>query len=100
MGQRPISVERSADGRMAIVTFDTGTVPNSLSIEAMQALHDCALELQRDHDMTSVVLCGRSDRFSLGFDLKAAGERTTVGLAKRREMLSIGPRMCRAWGRD
>ena len=97
MCRPPIGVERIAEGRLAIVTFDTGTIPNSLSIEAMQALYDCAIALQRDPHVTAVVLSGRPDRFSLGFDLEAAGERTKMGLAERREMLSIGPRMCRAW---
>lgn len=93
----PVAVTRSDNGRLAHVVFDTGTAANALSIEAMQALHDCALGLQRDRDVTAVVLTGRPDRFSLGFDLKAAGDRLDAGLAERRELVSIGPRMCRAW---
>ena len=97
MSNPPITVTRSMDGRLAEIGFDTGTPANALSIEAMQALHDCAMALQRDRDLTAVVLAGRPDRFSLGFDLKAAGGRLDAGLAERRELLSIGPRMCRAW---
>jgi len=92
-----IEEERRCEGRVALISFDSQRASNSLTLEAMQALHDRALALQRDRNLVSVVLCGRPERFSLGFDLADAAALQSMPLAERRETLSIGPRMCRAW---
>lgn len=83
--------------RIAIVRYDAGDKANALSAAVMQALLDLALQLQREPDLSAVVLTGAADKFSLGFDLREAGRFAGMSLSERREALAIGPRLCAAW---
>ncbi|HEY3829758.1 MAG TPA: crotonase/enoyl-CoA hydratase family protein [Solirubrobacteraceae bacterium] len=72
------------DGPVATITMDDGKV-NAFSIPMLQAIH--AAFDQAERDRATVVLSGRENYFSAGFDLKvfASGEVDRVI-----EMLSLG----------
>lgn len=93
----PVAIERRE--RIAIVRLRSGGRANALSLAAMAALHDAAVALARDASLSAVVLAGRDDVFTYGFDLRDAGTVRALPLAERREALSLGPRMCAAWER-
>lgn len=86
-------------GRISVVSFDCGKPSNVLSLEVMRQLTDAARSFEDDHETSAIILCGRPDNFSMGFDLK--NEETlalrNAPLAKRRLALQTGTRMCRAW---
>ena len=86
-------------GRIVVVRFDRGIVANPLSDALMKELTDIARELDEDLESSVVVLAGRDDNFSMGFDLKdpVAEQRAEAGLLKRRRSIQRGPRLCRAW---
>jgi enoyl-CoA hydratase/carnithine racemase len=96
-GKGPVRVER--DGRIVRVTFDSGRRGNPMSRSAMHALLDTALELERDPDISAIVLTGPPGLFTYGFDLSEGAPPAELGLAQRREILAVGPRMCAAWER-
>lgn len=93
----PVAIERRE--RIAIVRLQSGGRANALSLAAMAALHDAAVALARDASISAVVLAGRDEVFTYGFDLRDAGAVRALPLAERREALSLGPRMCAAWER-
>lgn len=76
-------VSYELDGRIATITMDDGKV-NALSIAMLQALHAAFDRAERDGAV--VVLTGRENYFSAGFDLKvfAAGGESVL------EMLRLG----------
>jgi len=86
-------------GRIAIVRLDRGIAANPLSLATMQELTAIARHLDEDLDVSVVVLTGRADNFSMGFDLKDPDSvaMRTAPLQKRRKLLQTGPRMCKAW---
>lgn len=92
-----VSIER--DGRVAVVRFDRGTRANPLSLSLMRELTAAARSFENDAAVSAVVLTGRADGFSMGFDLR--DEETVrlrdAPLAERRLALQTGRRMCRAW---
>lgn len=96
-----VKVERGLgpEGRVARVTLDRGNRLNALSPEAMRQLRAAAESFEDDLSTSVVVLSGRIDGFSAGFDLKdqEGRQRAAMPLGERRRALSIGPRMCRAW---
>lgn len=85
--------------RVAIVRFDAGTKANALSQELMRQLTDAARSFEGDAETNAIVLTGRADRFCLGMDLKDPEFRDSrsLPLNERRQLLQLGPRMCRAW---
>ncbi len=87
------------DGRVAIVSFDRGNKANALSRGLMKELMAAALSLEDEIELAAIVLAGRADVFTLGADLKEAGDSQprSRGLAARRQALKIGPRLCAAW---
>jgi len=93
----PVSIERR--GAVAIVRLQSTQRANPLSLQAMRALLEAATLLQRDPAVSAVVLTGRPDTFTYGFDLRDAGAVRALPLAERREALSLGPRLCAAWER-
>lgn len=95
----PVLVTVEKIDRIAIVRFDRRDPANALSLALMRELTVAARDLADDPDLCAVVLCGRADNFSLGFDLKdpELAKSRKAGLAVRRAILKIGPRMCRAW---
>ncbi|WP_416897350.1 MAG: enoyl-CoA hydratase/isomerase family protein [Minwuia sp.] len=88
------SVERS--GRIVTVRFDRGYPANPMSDALMKELTDLARWLDEDLETSVVVLTGRSDNFSMGFDLKE-GRDPDASLLERRRAVQRGPRLCRAW---
>ena len=92
-----VQIERQ-DG-IAIVTFDRGMAANLLSYELMRELIEAARSFADDHQTAAIILTGRQDNFTLGFDLKdAESERLrSATLAERRVVLTTGKRMCQAW---
>ena len=87
------------DGRIAIVRFDTGARANALSQKLMQDLTEAALQFHDAPEISTVILSGRDDQFSMGADLKDPAGTTAAksSLRERRIHLRRGPRMCEAW---
>jgi enoyl-CoA hydratase len=74
------------EGRVATIAMDDGKV-NALSIEMLKAIH-AALD-QAERDEAVVVLTGRENIFSAGFDLEVFSERPGEIV----EMLTLGARL-------
>lgn len=92
-----VGIERR--GRISIVRFDRGIAANPLSLELIRELTAAARSFDDDAETSAVILAGRSDNFTLGFDLKdpEVAALRDAGLAERRLGLMAGGRMCRAW---
>lgn len=92
-----VQIERQ--GRIATVKFDRGIAANPLSYQVMRDLIEAARSFEDDHETAAIILCGRSDNFTLGFDLKDP-ETTRIQeatLAEKRMLTATGKRMCQAW---
>lgn len=85
--------------KIAIVSFDRGMAANPLSYQVMRELTDAARSFEDDHQTAAIVLTGREDNFSLGFDLKdpEVARLKDAPLAERRMIVATGRRMCQAW---
>jgi enoyl-CoA hydratase len=94
MSASPVSIERQ--GRIAVVRFDTGDGKNALSRRIIRDLTDAARSFEDDTETSAVVLAGAAEVFTLGFDLREAALEE-IGLAERRRLQGLGPRLCRAW---
>jgi enoyl-CoA hydratase len=94
-----VSIEK--DGRIAVVRFDRGDKANAMSFQVMDALLDAAAQLDRDPELSAVVLTGQPRRFTLGFDLRDAETMAVAraGLTEQRHRLRVGRDMCEAWTR-
>ena len=92
-----ISIE--LQGRSAIVKFDSGARANALSQAMMRDLIDAAQQFHEDPSVSSVILTGRTDTFSMGADLKdvEGADAAKSSLSQRRLLLRRGPRLCEAW---
>ncbi len=92
-------VQVTRTGRVAVVRFDTGHRANPLSLSLMRELTAVARGFESAHDLNAVILTGRADTFSMGFDLKDAETLALADapLSERRQALQTGGRMCRAW---
>ncbi len=92
-----VSITR--EGRTAIVRFDTGRAANALSQKLMRELRAAAESFHAAPDISTVILTGRADNFSLGADLKdpEGNDARKAGLAERRILIRNGPDMCEAW---
>jgi enoyl-CoA hydratase/carnithine racemase len=101
MSKPIVSIERGLGpaGRVALVRFDRGERINALSPEAMRQLRAAARSFEDDLSTSVVVLTGRADGFTGGFDLKDAEgrARADMPLGERRKALRVGPTMCRSW---
>lgn len=86
-------------GRIATVSFDTGSRANALSQQLMRDLTVAAQDLHDCPEISAVILKGRDDNFSMGADLKdPEGSRNAkLSLSQRRIALRLGPRLCQAW---
>jgi enoyl-CoA hydratase/carnithine racemase len=92
-------VRIQTEGRIATVSFDTGSKSNALSQKLMRELTEAARLFAGDPAISAVILTGRAENFTLGADLRD-GEGADVrrlGLAERRVRLRTGPAMCEAW---
>lgn len=92
-----VGIERR--GRISIVRFDRGSPANPLSLELIRELTAAARSFDDDAETSAVILAGRADNFTMGFDLKdpEVAALRDAGLAERRLGLMAGGRMCRAW---
>ncbi|NRB17716.1 enoyl-CoA hydratase/isomerase family protein [Parasedimentitalea psychrophila] len=92
-----VRIERQ--GAISIVSFDRGKPANPLSYDLMSELTEVARSFEGDHQTSAVILTGRSDNFSMGFDLSdpETQKLRDAGLAERREAVTTGKRMCQAW---
>lgn len=92
-----VTIERQ--GRTAIVRFDRGTKSNGFSLDLMTELTETARSFEGDTEISTIILTGQPNRFSLGMDLKDEGVQRSrsAGLAERRQLLQAGPKMCQAW---
>ncbi len=92
-----VKIERQ--GPISIVSFDRGKSANPISYDLMRELIEAARGFEDDHETSAIVLTGRLDNFSMGFDL---GDPEThrlrdAPLTERRLAVGLGKRMCEAW---
>lgn len=87
------------DGRLALVTLNRPAVRNALSVALMRELMLCARQLAERVDIDVVLLTGQGSCFCAGADLNDARSwaDASLGLVARREIASLGYRMCKAW---
>lgn len=92
-------VRIETEGRVATVSFDTGSKANALSQKLMRELTEAAKRFHGDPAISAVILTGRSDNFTLGADLKdpEGVDVRKLGYSERRIRLRNGPDMCAAW---
>ena len=93
-----VSVQRQ--GRVAIVAFDRGNPLNALSLEAIEELTDVARILERDLEISAIVLTTPpGSGFCAGRDLAdpAADRRRELPMLERRHAAGAGKRLCAAW---
>lgn len=92
-------VRIQTEGRIATVSFDTGSKANALSQKLMRELAEGARRFHGDPAISVVILTGRADNFTLGADLKdpEGADARRAGLSERRILLRNGPAMCEAW---
>jgi enoyl-CoA hydratase len=90
-----ITVER--ENRVAVVRFDAKDRANALSVDTLRGLLAVARSFETEHGLSAVVLAGAREQFTLGFDLRDASRSAGLGLAERRELQALGPRVCAAW---
>jgi enoyl-CoA hydratase/carnithine racemase len=87
------------EGRVAVVSFDRSDRINALSRRLMIELTEAADSFKDDLETVAIVLFGSPSAFTAGVDLKDP-EHIRVKdalIGERRHLLSLGPRMCRAW---
>jgi enoyl-CoA hydratase len=87
------------DGRLGVVRLNRPAVRNALSQALMRELTRCAHALAERTDIDVVILTGSDTCFSGGADLKdaRAWADTEMPLVARRQVASLGFRMCKAW---
>ena len=84
--------------RVCVVRFDGGDRRNAFSSALLQAMIDAARRFERDARTSAVVLTGRPEVFSMGFDLNDARAVGALPFDERRNAMALGARMCDAWG--
>lgn len=84
---------------VAIVTYDRGEKKNALTLQTIKDLNDVAEQLRDRHDLSTVILAGSSNAFTVGVDLtdKERFDLKDKTISEQRHILSLGARMCRAW---
>jgi enoyl-CoA hydratase/carnithine racemase len=101
MASRSVFIERGLgpQGRVAVVRFDRGDRVNPMSMAAIRELRDAARSFEDDLETSVVILTGTARAFTAGFDLKdpETYHRNKLPLGERRQLLRLGPSMCRAW---
>lgn len=92
-------VRIETEGRVATVSFDTGSKANALSQKLMRELTEAARRFHGDPAISAVILTGRADNFTLGADLKdpEGVDVRKLGYSERRVRLRNGADMCAAW---
>lgn len=87
------------DGRLAVVRLNRPAARNALSLALMRELLHVARELGERTDLDVVLLTGDDTCFSAGADLRDSGRwgDGDAPLVERREVASLGYRLCLAW---
>ena len=87
------------EDRLAVVRLNRPAARNALSQALMRELTRCARELAERTDVDVVLLTGNDACFSAGADLRdaRAWADESLTLVARREVASLGYRMCKAW---
>lgn len=87
------------DGRLATVRLARPEARNALSQALMRELLAVARELADRSDINVVLLTGDERCFTAGADLRDASRWADEGLslAERRDVASLGYRLCKAW---
>jgi enoyl-CoA hydratase len=97
MTAKYVSIERR--GRIAIVRVDRKDGRNAFSRELMGELLQAARSFEEDTETSAIVLTGTAEVFTVGIDLRdtLAAQADDPSLAERRQLSSLGQRLCRAW---
>jgi len=92
-----VSIEK--DQKIAIVKFDRGRLSNLLHFELIRELTKAAEYLNEEKDLLAIILLGRTDNFSMGFDLsdKEYLKLKSLNLNEQRSTFAAGSKMCLAW---
>ncbi len=92
-------LELERDGRVLTVRFNSGNKVNSLNNALMRELTQLAYQLQADSELSAIILCGQTDIFCGGMDLKDPdlAEANSGTVAEKRTLMKVGPTMCDAW---
>jgi enoyl-CoA hydratase len=87
------------EDRLALVRLNRPAARNALSQALMRELIGCARKLAERGDIDVIILTGTDVCFSAGADLQDANAWADVSLplAQRREIASLGFRMCKVW---
>lgn len=96
-GLKYVSVEQKEN--ISIVRFNRDDSKNALSFDALRELKEVALRFDGDSKTSAIVLTGASNVFTVGFDLQdpETSRLNNLSLSERRQVLRIGPDMCRTW---
>ena len=92
-----VSIEQNQ--KIAIVKFDRGTLSNLLNFDLIRELTKAAEYLNEEKDLLAIILSGRKDNFSMGFDLsdKELLKVMSLNLNEQRSTFAAGGKMCLAW---
>lgn len=92
-------LQLECEDRLAVVRLNRPAARNALSQALMRALIRCAHDLAERSDIDVVLLTGNGPCLSAGADLKdsRAWADDSQPLVQRREIASLGWRMCKAW---
>lgn len=87
------------ESRLAVVRLNRPPARNALSQALMRELTRCARDLAERTDIDVVLLTGSDVCFSAGADLRdaQAWADESMSLVERRQIASLGYRMCKAW---
>ena len=87
------------EDRLAVVYMNRPGARNALSPALMRELIGCARALAERSDIDVVILTGSDVCFSAGADLRDANAWADVSLplVQRRELASLGFKLCKAW---
>jgi enoyl-CoA hydratase len=88
MSESPVQYQ--LDGELATITMDDGK-RNALSPSMLGALNDAIDQAERDGAM--ILLTGRSETFSAGFDLKVLGKGGTAAVGMLRSGFAMTERL-------
>jgi len=83
-------------GPLVTVRISRPEARNALSVALLRELESVARELRQRSDIHAIILTGAPDYFSAGADL-AERDGSKPTLLERRQIVSAGPDMCKAW---
>ena len=97
MDYKNLKVEE--EGTLAVVTLSRPEKKNALSTDLIEELFKLAGEFALKSGITTIIVTGNDDCFSVGFDITDTKtfEVFSAPLAFRRKMMDFGPKMCSAW---